>query len=152
MNRVGCSSPPYGTPCFERTFRPHCPSTSTIALLLHRYHLVQLYIFPLMPYRRRFTRSPSFHTLSDALCRSMKTYNVTFLAWKTSSITCDRWVVWSSVPLYCLKTSLLVSNIVLWLYVHLHSLVVLTHHQLITTTSQAYWTKTQDIWPYISFL
>jgi hypothetical protein len=34
MNRVGCSSPSYGTPCFKRTFRPHCPSTSTIALLL----------------------------------------------------------------------------------------------------------------------
>jgi hypothetical protein len=62
-NRVSGSTPPCGTLCFKRALRPHCPSTSTLALLLYRYDLVQLYILPLMPYRRSFNRSPSFHTL-----------------------------------------------------------------------------------------
>jgi hypothetical protein len=53
-----------------RTFHPHCPSTSTLALLLYRYNLIQLYILPLMPYRRSFNRSSSFHTLSNVFCRS----------------------------------------------------------------------------------
>ena len=73
------------------------PSNFTLAVLLKRKSLSQLYILPCTPARRSFGKSPSFQTLSNAFDRSKKTARTVFFAWKASSMSCVKRASWSSV-------------------------------------------------------
>ena len=53
------------------------------------------------PFLISLTMSPSIHTLSNARCMSIQETRLTFFSWNASSISCAKYVVWSSVARNC---------------------------------------------------
>ena len=96
---VGDMTPPCGTPCLRSIFLLFVLSMTTLARRLCRYDLFHRNIFPAMLHFFSFRSRPSVQTVSNAFCRSIPIHavSVCFLCWNQSSISCARYVVWSSV-------------------------------------------------------
>ena len=94
---VGDMTPPCGTPCLRRIFLLFVLSRTTLARRLCRYDLIQQNIFTAMLHFFSFRSRPSVETVSNGFYRSIHTVSVCFLCWNPSSISCARYVVWSSV-------------------------------------------------------
>ena len=71
------------------------PMTLSLVVQLWRYERIHDYIWYVIPFLCRLISKPSFHTLSNAFCRSIHTACTAFCSWMQSSISCERRVTLS---------------------------------------------------------